>query len=153
MIKIENYPNAYKEVYVILNYMNKQELEKIPQSFMDMLQKNMNKDYEFELDASVDFEEQSLLKETKVILAYIFLNYWGTEKQRVRIEQKFRNDIAKEEYEKTKYNSKDLFLNKISSNSSQSINQNEETKMIVYKEKNILSKFICKLKKLFKGRT
>lgn len=153
MIKIENYPNAYKEVYVILNYINKEELEKIPQSFMDMLQKNMSKDYEFEIDASVDFEEQNLLKETKVILAYMFLNYWGTEEQRVRIERKFRNDIAKEERQKTKYDSKDLFSNKISSNASQSIHKNEETKMIVYKEKNILSRFICKLKKLFKGRS
>lgn len=144
MIKIENYPNAYKEVYVILNNINKEDLEKIPQAFMDMLQKNMSKDYEFEMNTSVDFEEQNLLKETKVILAYIFLNYWGTEEQKVRIEKKFRNDIAKEEQQKIKYDSKDLFSNKESSD----INQNEETKMIVYKEKNILSRFICKLKKL-----
>lgn len=144
MIKIENYPNAYKEVYVILNNINKEGLEKIPQAFMDMLQKNMSKDYEFEMNTSVDFEEQNLLKETKVILAYIFLNYWGTEEQKVRIEKKFRNDIAKEEQQKIKYDSKDLFSNKESSD----ISQNEETKMIVYKEKNILSRFICKLKKL-----
>lgn len=150
MIKVENYPNAYKEVYVILNHINKEELSKIPQAFMDMIQKNMNKDYEFEMNTNVNFEEQNLLKETKIILAYIFLNYWGTDEQKSRIEKKFRNDIAKEEKQKTKNNPKDLFLNRISSDIGQSTNKNEETKMIVYKEKNILSRFICKLKKILR---
>ena len=104
MIKIGNYPNAYKEVYVILNYINKEDLKKIPQSFIDMLKRKMNKDYEFKLDTSIDFEEQNLLKETKVILGYIFLNYWGTNEQKETIEKKFRNDIAKKEEQKIKYN-------------------------------------------------
>ncbi len=79
MIKVENYPNAYKEVYVILNNMNEENLKAILQSFIDMVQRNMNNNYEFELEENVDFEEQTVLKEIKVILEYIYLNYWGTE--------------------------------------------------------------------------
>lgn len=149
MIKIENYPNAYKEVYVILNNINKEELEKIPQAFIDMLQRKMNKDYEFKLDTSIDFEEQNLLKETKVILGYIFLNYWGTKEQKVTIEQKFRNDIAKKEEQKIKYNRDELFSNNKFTKLSQRANQNEEVKIIEYK-KNILAQFIHKLKNLLR---
>lgn len=144
MIKIGNYPNAYKEVYVILNYINKEDLKKIPQSFIDMLKRKMNKDYEFKLDTSIDFEEQNLLKETKVILGYIFLNYWGTNEQKETIEKKFRNDIAKKEEQKIKYNRDELFQNNNFIRLSQNANQNEDVKMIEYK-KNVLKQFIYKL--------
>ncbi len=149
MIKIENYPNAYKEVYVILNYINKGDLEKIPQTFIDMLKRKMNKDYEFKLDTSIDFEEQNLLKETKVILGYIFLNYWGTKEQKLTIEQKFRNDIAKKEEQKIKNNRDELFLNNKSTKLSPRANQNEEVKIIEYK-KDIIKQFIDKLKKILR---
>ena len=149
MIKIENYPNACKEVYVILNYINKEDLKKIPQSFIDMIQRKMNKDYKFKLDTSIDFEEQNLLKETKVILGYIFLNYWGTKKQKETIEKKFRNDIAKKEEQKIKYNRNELFQNNNFIRLSQNVNQNEDVKMIEYK-KNILKQFIYKLKNLLR---
>ena len=149
MIKIENYPNACKEVYVILNYINKEDLKKIPQSFIDMIQRKMNKDYKFKLDTSIDFEEQNLLKETKVILGYIFLNYWGTKKQKETIEKKFRNDIAKNEEQKIKYNRNELFQNNNFIRLSQNVNQNEDVKMIEYK-KNILKQFIYKLKNLLR---
>ncbi len=149
MIKIENYPNACKEVYVILNYINKEDLKKIPQSFIDMIQRKMNNDYKFKLDTSIDFEEQNLLKETKVILGYIFLNYWGTKEQKETIEKKFRNDIAKKEEQKIKYNRNELFQNNNFIRLSQNVNQNEDVKMIEYK-KNILKQFIYKLKNLLR---
>ena len=149
MIKIENYPNAYKEVYVILNYINKEDLKKIPQSFIDMIQRKMNKDYKFKLDTSIDFEEQNLLKETKVILGYIFLNYWGTKEQKETIEKKFRKDIAKKEEQKIKYNRDELFQNNNFIRLSRNVNQNENVKMMEYK-KNILKQFIYKLKNLLR---
>lgn len=149
MIKIENYPNACKEVYVILNYLNKEDLKKIPQSFIDMLQRKMNNDYKFKLDTNIDLEEQNLLKETKVILGYIFLNYWGTKEQKETIEKKFRYDIAKKEEQKIKYNRNELFQNNNFIRLSQNVNQNEDVKMIEYK-KNILKQFSYKLKNLLR---
>lgn len=149
MIKIENYPKAYKEVYIILNYINKEDLKKIPQSFIDMLKRKMNKDYEFKLDTSIDFQEQNLLKETKVILGYIFLNYWGTKEQKETIEKKFRNDIAKKEEQKIKYNRDEIFKNNNAIRLRQNVNQNEDVKMIEYK-RNILKQFIYKLKNLLR---
>ena len=46
MIKQENFPNAYKEVYVILSNMDEKDLCKIPQEFLDMIKQKMNNDYE-----------------------------------------------------------------------------------------------------------
>ena len=152
MIKIENYPNAYKEVYVILNNMNEENLKVIPQSFIDMIQRNMNNNYEFELEENVDFEKQAVLKETKVILAYIYLNYWGTEEQKNKIMQKLKQDIINEEQSKPKYNLGELLKKNQVKNISSNIVAKEEIHLIEYKKKNIFVKLINIIKGLFKRK-
>lgn len=110
MIKKENYPNAYKEVYVILQNIDKKDYDLIPERFIKMLENNMNSTYNFELNSNEDFENKELLQETKTILTYLYVNYWGTEDEKVRIKQKFKQDIIKEEEEKRKkYNPDKLF--------------------------------------------
>jgi len=152
MIKVENYPNAYKEVYVLLNNMDEKDVKAIPQSFIDMIKANMNKNYVFELDDSIDFEEQNLLKETKAILAYIFLNYWGTEEQNSKIKEKFRQDIIKEEQLKNKYNPVELFRDNKKNNISSNLVQNQEVHLVEYKKENIFKKLINKIKSIFKRK-
>ena len=101
MVKIENYPNAYKEVHEILKMVPKEDVSKIPKDFMEMIENNMNKEYEFLIDSNIDFlEEQKLMLETRTILAYIFVNYWATEKQREVINKKFKKDIEEAENQK-----------------------------------------------------
>ena len=152
MIKVENYPNAYKEVYVILNNMNEENLKAIPQSFIDMVQRNMNNNYEFKLEENIDFEEQTVLKETKVILAYIYLNYWGTEEQKNKIKQKLKQDIINEEKSKPKYNPDELFKKNYVKDISSNIVQKEEVHLIEYKKENIFTKLINIIKGLFRRK-
>ena len=83
MIKIEQYPNAYKEVNVILDNMNIEDIKKIPTEFIDMIKLNMNYNYEFEIDSNKSFDQLEILKETRAILAYIFLNYWATDTKKI----------------------------------------------------------------------
>lgn len=143
MVKIENYPKAYKEVYVILKNTGKEDLKLIPEEFINMLEENMDKDYEFEYDTSVSFENQKLLTETKLIFAYIFLNYWGTESQRQLIKRKFMEDINMSERKKKElYNEKELFENK-------NFTQAENVKIKEYKKENIIMKIINKIKSFF----
>lgn len=79
MIKVENYPNAYKEVYEILKAVPKEDFDKIPTEFMQIVKKNMNKNYDFSINLNIDFvKEQEILYETKAILAYVYLNYWAS---------------------------------------------------------------------------
>ena len=145
MVKIENYPNAYKEVYVILNSLENDDLKRIPESFMKMIKNNMNPNYYFELDKPKDFESQELLQETKVILAYIFINYWSTEEQKAKIKQKFKQDIMIEERKKGKYNPDELFKKE----KNEYVPQNKDVQIVEYKE-NILTKLINIIKSLFK---
>lgn len=130
MLKTQNYSNAYKEVYVILENMDSQDIEKIPKEFIKMIECKMNKDYEFEIDNN-SFETKEILKETKAILAYIFLNYLATEEQQYKIKQKFKQDILKDENRKRdKYNTKNIFTNK---QIKDSLPISNETSIVVYK--------------------
>ena len=145
MIKVENYPNAYKEVYVILNNMEESTVKSIPQDFMDMIKTKMNADYQFELQPDVDFQNQDLLRETKAILSYIFINYWATDEQKNRIDEVFKQDLKKEEVVKEQYNSEDIFKNIRAEEKNK-----EETQLSENKKENIIRKLINKLKNLFK---
>lgn len=146
MIKIENYPNAYKEVYVILQNIDKKDYDLVPEAFIKMVENNMNKDYNFELNSNEDFENQELLQETKAILAYLYLNYWGTEEEKVIIKQKFNQDILREEEEKRqKYNPDNLFERKVT----KQIPQKEEVQIVEYKKENVVTKLMKKIRKLF----
>ena len=98
MIKVENYPNAYREVYEILKLVPKEDLNKIPAEFLQIVKKNMNKNYDFSINLDIDFvKEQEILYETKVILAYVFLNYWATEDEKRIIRAKFKKDILEKD--------------------------------------------------------
>ena len=49
MLKSENYPNAYKEIYEILKFIPQDDLNKISYKFIDMIEKNMNEEYDFSI--------------------------------------------------------------------------------------------------------
>ena len=146
MIKRDNYPNAYKEVYVILNNMEPTAVATIPESFIKMIKQNMNYNYSFNYNINKNLDEQNVLRETRVILAYIFLHYWSNVEQKKRIEQKFKQDILKEENQKReKYNPDSIFKNEEFIN-----NTKEETQLVVYKKENMFIRFLNKLKYIFK---
>lgn len=142
MIKSENFPNAYKEVYVILNYIEEESVKKIPPEFINMLKEKMNENHEFNYDERINFEEQKILQETKVVLAYIFLNYWGTKEQNDRIMKKFNDDIKKEEQSKPKYNPDELFKK------NKQIQTNTEIQIIEHKKENIFLRMLNKIRNL-----
>ena len=150
MIKIENYPNALKEVYVILNNMSQEEVSKIPDEFMDMIKTNMNDEYIFELYDDISFEEQYLLQETKAILAYIFMNFWGTEEQKTKIKAKFEQDIIDEENSKQKYNPEDLFKKNKLNEENNELSTDKNVQLVEYKKDNVFMKIINKIRRLFK---
>ena len=131
MIKVENYPNAYREVYEILKLVPKEDLNKIPAEFLQIVKKNMNKNYDFSINLDIDFvKEQEILYETKAILAYVYLNYWATEDEKRIIRAKFKKDIEEAENKKREIYGTDVFK-KIKANS---INEEINAKVVEYKE-------------------
>jgi len=148
MIKVENYPNAYKEVYEILKYVPKEDLKRVPKKFMDMLEEKMNKNYKFSIDTSKDFiEEQELMIETRTILAYIFLNYWATEIQKEKVNIKFKKDIEYAEKQKGDLYNVNIFKNKkkLKENSE----KEQEHAMVIYKKENFITKIFNIIKNFF----
>ena len=148
MIKVENYPNAYKEVYEILKYVPKEDLKRVPKKFMDMLEEKMNKNYKFSIDTSNDFiEEQELMIETRTMLAYIFLNYWATEIQKEKVNIKFKKDIEDAEKQKRDLYNVDILKNK--KQLKENIGKEPENAMVIYKKENFITKIFNTIKKFF----
>ena len=90
MVEAKNFPRAYVEVDEILKKLPQEEFERIESNFINMIRNKKDKNYTFKLDYSKDIEEQNILKETRVILAYVFLNYLGAEEENRIIKQKFK---------------------------------------------------------------
>ena len=55
------YKNAFKEVYEILQNTEEELVKKIPQKFVEFLQSNMNKDYQINIDNTIEIDKQSIL--------------------------------------------------------------------------------------------
>lgn len=144
MVETKNFPRAYVEVDEILKKLPKEEFERIESNFINMIRNKKDKNYTFKLDYSKDIEEQNILKETRAILAYVFLNYLGTEEENRIIKQKFKEDIIQSEEEKKKIYSNEIFKDK------KEVTNSISQELIVYKEENIIKKFIKRLLNLFK---
>ena len=101
------YKDAFAEVYVILEYLDEEDYEKIPEDLLKVIDKNRNKDYKYEMNDDFDLEKQPMLIETKAILFNIFRDYLSTPEQKEKIIKMQKEDMAKinkkksEEFEKS----------------------------------------------------
>lgn len=140
------YAKAYTELYEILKNISKNDLNKIPNEILNMLEEKRDKEYEFKLQENIEFENQELLRETKILLAILYRDYWATKEEKEKIMQKWKSDIIKsEEEKKIKYNK--LFKNKKEQISEQ---KNDNNLPIEVKKESVFEKIISFIKKYFK---
>ena len=98
------YKNAFKEVYEILQNTDIELVEKIPKTFIEFLQNNMNTSYQTNIDKSIDIDKQVLLAETEDILALIYRSYWATPKELLEFSSKDNQELKQfEEKQKDQY--------------------------------------------------
>jgi len=145
MVNIKNYPKAYTEVLEILKYISKEDYKKIDTKFIDMLKKYKDKNYNYKLNSADEIESKPLLKETKMTLAYIYINYLSMEEEKVRILAKFKEDIAHIEKQKQQLYSSEIFENNKNIKSS-------EKELIIYKKESLLKKLIRIIKNFFQSK-
>ena len=150
MIKRENFPNAYKEVYVILNNMETEEINKIPKTVIKKIKNEMNEKYQFQLDLNKEFKNQVLLRETKVILGYIFLNYLATSDQKRIINKNFYNNKINNEKNKGTY-SENIFK-KVNREKNEEKSVKKNNQIIEYKKDNLYKKIINVFKRFLKKK-
>lgn len=140
----EIYANAYQEVIEVLKYTKREDLIKIPKFKIDLYKKYMNNNNNFKIDKNKPLEEQNLSNESKAILANLFKDYWATDYEKQRIEEKEKYDL--EQVAKEKYSVDNLFKKK---EVNQENDSNDDTNLEVIKEEKWYNKLFNKIKNLF----
>lgn len=157
----EKYSEAAVEVLDILNHMGKEDYDKVPSKFINMLEESASKDYVCELDYSKRLIEMDLSEETKALLGVIFRNYWCSEEKRAAFESKISENERKVQEElREKYNPDNIFGNNSSTSSNENTRSNESEVqsfessqnmgMIEVEEKSIFKRILNKIISIFK---
>lgn len=104
---------AYAEVYKLIEILPEEQKRKIPKDLIDVIKKNMDTSYKFEIDTE-NIEEIELLEDTEKILSVIYTDYLATEEERKIIKNKEKISLLKKEQKKKrqfKENYNDTYYN------------------------------------------
>ena len=146
------YSEAAVEVLDILNHTDKEDVERIPQSFIKFLTDIASKTYKPQLNHEQPVSGLNLRKKTKELLGFIYITWWCDKDEREKYKKQIHEENVKKEIIKEDYNVNDIFKNK-KENQEHTTIQNEiatETSITEYKKENIFKKFINKILKFFK---
>lgn len=150
------YSEAAAQVLDILNYTDKEDVKKIPQSFINFLTEIANKNYKAKFNHNGPISGLDLRKQTRELLGFIYITWWCNEKDRSKFKSIIHSDNTKvEKIDKVEnYNIDDIFRNKkeLKSNVVTENVATKETSMIEYKEENIFKKIINKILSLFTNK-
>ena len=145
--KIINYKKALVEVDAVLSCLDYNEYKKIPANIIDAIENNKDEEYTYDYDEELEYEDWSLMPETKAILYNIFKQYLATEEQRKYLQQKERLGNYKIESEKIKkYNSENLFKKE---KEVKKVEQEENNELIVKRDSSF-KRILEKLKSIFR---
>lgn len=145
--KIINYKKALVEVDAVLSCLDYNEYKKIPANIINAIENNKDEEYTYDYDEELEYEDWSLMPETKAILYNIFKKYLATEEQRKYLQQKERLENYKIESEKIKkYNSENLFKKE---KEVKKVEQEENNELIVKRDSSF-KRILEKLKSIFR---
>lgn len=114
---------ALAETYDIIRNSEKDIVDKIPLKFINFLIKNMDKEYQVQIDYSNPNWDNSILDETKTILALIYRDYLASEIEREEL-------IKQEEEELKEKYSYDKLFNKVEKKKDYTENDNLQLAVI-----------------------
>lgn len=140
---------SYSEVYEILNLLEEEYREKVPENIRNFFEEERLKDYKPQIDIDVPLIEQDLKRKTIVLLAVLNLNYWCTtpEEKQEALDELTKNEKEKQEL-LDKYNPDNLF--KKIQEEKQEYSVPEELSVIEYKKPNFIQKLLSKIARFFK---
>ena len=69
--KYSAYPKAFKEISELIKFFPRSEYTRIPKSFINFIEENMDNNYDYIVEHIDDFQNQDMLDETKIILSII----------------------------------------------------------------------------------
>lgn len=133
------YDKRLVEVDEVLNYLSKDNLNKIPEDVRQAIKVNKNKEYVWKYDETKPLKEQNLNRDTIIILSYLNMEYLLNEEQKALMEQIFeQNEKKANEEKRNQFKYDDLFKKENDSKTSNS--ENENIQIVEYKE-NFFTKF------------
>ena len=140
-----NLKKAYSEIYEILNLMEEEYVNKVPQKLRDLFK--MEKEDNFSVNINIDkpLENQNLQKDTLTILAILYINYWSeSDEEKQELIKLFRDvDKRNEEF----YSTENLFKKQ---EKKANLNENTTNLQLIVPKNNFFIKIINKIKNLFK---
>lgn len=140
-----NYQEAFTEVDEIFKIMPIDLLSKIPAQFRRTISENKSKDYNIKIKEPL--EENTLKKETIVILGLIYRDFLASPEEREELQLKDAEDLQKiEEQMKEQYDVNKIFEKRNEKN----IEVEDNTELILYKKQGFIKRFFNLIKGIFK---
>lgn len=145
------YSEAAVEVLDILNHTNREDVARIPQSFIKFLTNISSKGYKVKFNHEQPINGFNLRKQTRELLGFIYITWWCNKEEHEKYKNIIHENNIKKEKIKEIYNVNDIFKNK-KENQEHRIIQSEnvmEKNIVEYKKENIFKKFINKILSFF----
>lgn len=153
-MKEAEYSEAAVEVLDILNHTNKEDVARIPQSFIKFLTNISSKSYKVKFNHEQPINGLNLKKQTRELLGFIYITWWCDKEEREKYKNQIHESNIKKEEIKENYNINEIFKNR-KQNQEQKISENkmiEPTSMIKYKKESVFRKIINKIISFFNSK-
>ena len=153
-MKEAEYSEAAVEVLDILNHTNKEDVARIPQSFIKFLTNISSKSYKVKFNHEQPINGLNLKKQTRELLGFIYITWWCDKEEREKYKKLIHESNIKNEEIKEKYSVNDIFKNK-KEKQEHKIIQNEnvmKTSIAEYKKENIFKRVLNKILSFFDSK-
>mgnify|MGYP004684760551 FL=1 len=143
--------DIYSEVYAILNMIGKEDIDKLPKDIYNIIKEEKSSEYNPVYATTVALDRQVVKKESISIIAFLHLNYWCDEEEKIKLrelfdenEYKYQEELKQQEEQEVEQEDEEIQ----DDNNEIEIGK-EFLSMIVYKEENFVQKIFNKIRRLF----
>lgn len=143
--------DIYSEVYAILNMLGKEYINKLPKDIYNIIKEEKSTEYNPVYETTVALDKQDVKKETISIIAFLHLNYWCNEEEKIKLRELFdeNEDKYQEELKQQEEQEVEQEDEEIQEDNNEIEIGKEFLSMIVYKEENFAQRIFNKIRKLF----
>ena len=154
MLSIE-FRESISDVLDILEHMEKEYVEKIPEKFMKFLEENRATQYVPYLDHSKKLTEMNLKEKTKDILAVIYMYYWCTPKEKeeyielLKSNERIYQEVINEERAQREKERQKAKQEREEKNKEETKEKSIDETPMVYEKESVFKRMVRKIKRVF----
>ena len=143
--------DIYSEVYAILNMLGKEYIDKLPKDIYNIIKEEKSSEYNPVYATTVALDRQVVKKESISIIAFLHLNYWWDEEEKIKLRELFdeNEDKYQEELKQQGEQEVEQEDEEIQDDNNEIEIGKEFLSMIVYKEENFAQRIFNKIRRLF----